>query len=143
MMLSGRLTMKIQAALAPLALTLVTGLSLCGCDTAEQFQRHNECQKRLAEIRIANARVELAVEALGQARGKRDEKVAIANRLAALAERPGQSVSVRMEWSRARGEAEAAEAELNEATARSDREYAATKSLLDASEQFCGTAAGK
>jgi hypothetical protein len=126
-----------------LLLIFLSGSCLLGCDTAEKMQRHEECQTNLAEAEAAQARFSLAVDALVHARAKREEKVTLANRLVKLANEPGASESVRMEWARASGEVDAAEAELTEAQTRADRERGVSDRLQSTAVRMCDTAAGK
>ena len=120
-----------------LLLMLLSGSCVLGCDNAAKMQQHEECQTRLAEAERAQARTALALDALKTARTKADDKVDLANRLVKLANEPGQSESVRMEWARASGEADAAVVEFEEAKARAGREVNEQKVLADAAAQFC------
>ena len=126
-----------------LLLMLLSGSWLLGCDNAAKMQQHEECQTHLAEAEAAQARFSLAVDALVHARAKREEKVTLANRLVKLANEPGVSESVRMEWARASGEVDAAEAELTEAKARADREKGVSDKLQSTAVRMCDTAADK
>ena len=120
-----------------LLLIFLSGSCLLGCDTAEKMQRHEECQTRLAEAEKAQARTALALEALKAASTKRDDRVETANRLVKLANEPSESEAVRMEWARAKGEADAAVVEFEEARKRAEREVNEQKVLGDAAAQFC------
>ena len=132
--------MKIQAALAPLVLTLVTGLSLSACDKAEKYWRHTECQKRIQAGGAALNKWQSALKDRSAAQRRWDEKSDLALRLLTLANEPGQSESVRMEASRARGEAEAADAQLTEAQERVEREASDLKILRAGAKEFCDPA---
>lgn len=132
--------MKIQAALAPLVLTLLTGLSLSACDTAEKYWRHNECEKRIIAYDATLNKWQSTLKVRLAAQQRWDEKSDLALRLLTLANEPGQSESVRMQASRARGEAEAADAQLTEAQERVEREASDLKILRAEAKEFCDPA---